>query len=68
MKLDDCNAPYSRANQPGTLDIYENHELDSITQVIVFLWVYLALHALSAVWHGIRFALILCKRGCQCSY
>ena len=59
MELDDCNASYTRANQPGTIDSYENHELDSIThKIIVFFWVYLALHALSAVWHGIRVILI----------
>ena len=59
MELDDCNAPYTRANQPGTLDSYENHELDSINyKMIVCFWVFLALYALSAVLHGIRVTLI----------
>ena len=54
MKLDDCNAPYTQANQPATMESYKNNELDSTERAITFFWVFVALHIVSAVWHGFR--------------
>ena len=72
MALDDCNAPYNRENQPGTILNYEETSDNVSNKFVVYFWIYVVILVLFVILHMIRCTVVIilhlpdkCKLCCR---